>query len=160
MKEHFVVTGINGEGSFEINFDSEEEALYVYEILRSGFISEEERESSRKWVQIPENRQELDNAFANAWVMIKIARYMEDDEFNKVIKDESDLLEEFSKMAIEVAKLISILVDSAGKTKEKGAISTKKVRKRLVPVLKRLEDCAGKDFIKRSITFPTIKITD
>lgn len=75
MKEHFVVTGINGEGSFEINFDSEEEALYVYEILRSGFISEEERESSRKWVQIPENRQELDNAFANAWVMIKIARY-------------------------------------------------------------------------------------
>lgn len=160
MKEHFVVTGINGEGSFEINFDSEEEALYVYEILRSGFISEEERESSRKWVQIPENRQELDNAFANAWVMIKIARYMEDDEFNKVIKDESSLLEEFSKMAIEVAKLISILVDAAGKTKEKGAISTKKVRKRLAPVLKRLEDCAGKDFIKRSITFPTIKITD
>ena len=49
MREHFVVTGINGEGNLEVNFDSEQEALYIYEILRSGFISEAERESSRKW---------------------------------------------------------------------------------------------------------------
>ena len=81
MREHFVITGMNGEGNLEIDFDSEEEALYIYEILRSGFTSEEERESSRKWVSIKENRQELDNAFTNAWLMIKIARFMEDDDF-------------------------------------------------------------------------------
>lgn len=160
MKEHFVVTGVNGEGNLEVNFDSEQEALYIYEILRSGFISEAERESSRRWVEIKENRQELDNAFTNAWLMVKIARFMEDDDFNKLMKEETGLKKEFSQMAIEVSKLMSIFIASAGTTKEKGAISTKKVRKRLTPVLKLLEDGAGKEFMKKSITFPTIKITE
>lgn len=160
MREHFVVTGINGEGNLEVDFDSEQEALYIYEILRSGFISEVERESSRKWVEIKENRQELDNAFTNAWLMIKIARFMEDDDFNKIMKEESGLKKEFAQMAIEVSKLMAIFIASAGTTKEKGAISTKKVRKRLAPILKLLEDGAGKEFMKKSITFPTIKITE
>lgn len=160
MREHFVITGMNGEGNLEIDFDSEEEALYIYEILRSGFTSEEERESSRKWVSIKENRQELDNAFTNAWLMIKIARFMEDDDFNKIMKEEKSLMKDFSQMAIEVSKLMSVLIASAGTTKEKGAISTKKVRKRLAPVLKLLEERAGKEFMRKPITFPTIKITE
>lgn len=160
MREHFVITGMNGEGNLEIDFDSEEDALYIYEILRSGFTSEEERESSRKWVSIKENRQELDNAFTNAWLMIKIARFMEDDDFNKIMKEEKSLMKDFSQMAIEVSKLMSVLIASAGTTKEKGAISTKKVRKRLAPVLKLLEEGAGKEFMRKPITFPTIKITE
>lgn len=160
MREHFVVSGANGEGNFQLNFDSEQEALYVYETLRSGFTSEEERISSRRWVEIPENRQELDNAFTNTWLLIKIARFMEDDEFNKIMKEETVLLQEFTKMAIEAAKLMTVLVASAGTTKEKGAIATKKVRKRLAPILKILEECAGKEFLRRSITFPSIKIVE
>ena len=32
MREHFVITGMNGEGNLEIDFDSEEEALSLIHI--------------------------------------------------------------------------------------------------------------------------------
>ena len=76
------------------------------------------------------------------------------------MKEEKSLMKDFSQMAIEVSKLMSVLIASAGTTKEKGAISTKKVRKRLAPVLKLLEERAGKEFMRKPITFPTIKITE
>lgn len=158
MRERFITAGVGGEGYLQVDFESDQEALYIYEILRSGFTNEPERESSRRWVSIVENRQELDNAFTQTWLMIKIARFMEDDDYLKTIKEDPHLIKEFSKMAIEAAKLMQIMVASAGTTKEKGAIATKKVRKRLAPVLKVLEENTGPEFLKKTITFPQINV--
>jgi len=158
MREAFVFTGIGQEGFLQVDFDDEGEAQYVYEILRSGFTDERERESSRRWCQIKENREELDNAFTQAWLMIKVARYCEDDEFKKIIGSDPQLIKSFSQMALEASKLILIMINSAGKTKCKGACATKKVRKRLMPVEDALKRNLGPEFLYKTITFPNITV--
>jgi len=158
MREAFVFTGIGHEGFLQVNFDDEREAQYIYEMLRYGFVNEMERESSRRWCEIKENREELDNAFTQAWLMIKVARYCEDDDFKKVIESDPQLTKSFSQMALEVSKMILVMINSAGKTKCKGACATKKIRKRLTPIENELKRNLGPEFLYKTITFPHITV--
>lgn len=148
------------DSQIELKFDAPAEEYLIFESLRSGFINEREKQISRIWHGVEENRAEMNNAFTQAWLLRDIAIYSETKDFKDMLENNKEFINVFKTFSQEVSKLLLVFISSLSNTKFKGLQSASQMNKRLGLFREILRKSAGVDFKYKNIKFPDIKITN
>ena len=161
MREILEIVEINGEklNQIKIEFESEKEAEVLINSLRVGF-PKENLLSSINFLDNFNNKQLFSQIFANMWVLIKIARETPSDESFKQHMSVNPFFYELCKnMDKELARLMLVLIDAAGRKRVRRVAAAKDIRKRLSAYKELLQECSGNDFkIEPLDDFPEIKM--
>lgn len=143
----------------KVEFESDAEAEMIFGTLHQGFPVAYVQHS-QDWLNLFENKRKIAQYFAIMWVLIKIARESEtNDYFNKAVKTNTFFYDTCKSMEPEAARLMAVLLDSAGKTRARRMSSAKEIRKRLASFKEVLLTQCGEDFRIFSLEmFPEIKV--
>lgn len=159
MRETHQVIDMGGEKVNQVNveFDDELEAETFFNALRLGFPSDYLKESI-EWQSHFENKQKLTQMFAHIWILIKIARESDNDKvFDDHMKYNPFFKDLCQNMDVNIARLMAVLVDAAGRKRMRRVATAKEVRKRLAPYKEMLLVRCGEDFKISSLEeFPTL----
>lgn len=143
----------------KIEFESDVEAEMIFASLHQGFPVAYVQHS-QDWLNLFENKAKMAQYFAVIWVLVKMARESESNEyFNKAVKTNTFFYDTCKNMEPEAARLMAVFLDSAGKTRVRRVASAKEIRKRLVTFKEILLSQCGEDFRIFSLEmFPEIKV--
>lgn len=151
---------IGNDSQVELKFDAPEEEFIVFEALRSGFLNEKEKDFSRRWNGIEENRAELNNAFTQTWLLRDIAIHSETKDFKDMLQNNPAFVNIFRSFSLEVSKMMLVFVSSLSTTKFKGLQSSQQMNKRLALFREILRKNVGSDFKYKNVKLPDIKVSN
>lgn len=143
----------------KVEFESDAEAELLFASLHQGFPTAY-IQGSQDWLNLFNNKRTIAQYFAVMWVLIKLARESENNEyFLKAVKNNNFFMDTCKNMNPESARLMAVLLDSAGKTRARRMSTAKEIRKRLQPFKDALLANCGEDFRVFSLDmFPDIKV--
>lgn len=151
---------IGQDSQVELKFDAPAEEYLIFEAFRSGFLDEKEKEFSRKWNGIEENRAELNNAFTQTWLLRDIALYSEMKDYKDMLENNPGFINVFRGFSTEVSKMMLVFISSLSATKFKGIQSAPQMNKRLTIFREILRKNVGSQFKFKNIKLPNIKVSN
>lgn len=151
---------IGNDSQVELKFDAPAEEYIIFEAFRSGFLNEKEKDFSRKWNGIEENRAELNNAFTQTWLLRDIAIHAETKDFKDMLQSNPAFVNMFRGFSLEVSKMMLVFISSLSETKFKGLQSSQQMKKRLSLFREILRKNVGSDFKYKNIKLPDIKVSN